>query len=101
MGPTQRGEGTKIIAIADDYSPAFAVPVESASPHQSQLFEGVRGHSFLECLLPRLIGDQASDSDHLDRDPAGRYGIETIEPQPGERGTPTQGGRPLRRHRRR
>jgi hypothetical protein len=52
VGPTERGEGTKIIALADDHSPALAVLVESASPPESQLVEGVPGHSFLDCLPP-------------------------------------------------
>src|SRR5450631_293398 len=50
--------------------------IESASPHESQLVEGVLGHSFLDTLPARLIGDKAYDSDRLDRDLASRYGIE-------------------------
>ncbi len=101
VGPTKRGKGTKIIAIADDHSLPLAVSIESASPHESQLVEGVLGHSFLDTLPPRLIGDKAYDSDRLDRDLAERYGIEMIAPHRGERRTPTQDGRPLRRYRRR
>ena len=85
VGPTKRGKGTKIIALADDHSLPLAVSIESASPHESQLVEGVLGHSFLDTLPARLIGDKAYDSDRLDRDLAERYGIE----------------RPLRRYRRR
>jgi transposase len=48
-----------------------------------------------------LIGDKAYDSDRLDRDLAGRYGIEMIAPHRGSRREPTQDGRPLRRYRRR
>ena len=44
-----------------------------------------------------MIGDKAYDSDRLDRDLAERYGIEMIAPHRGERRTPTQDGRPLRR----
>jgi len=101
VGPTKRGKGTKIIALADDHSLPLAVSIESASPHESQLVEGVLGHSFLDTLPPRLIGDKAYDSDRLDRDLAERYGIEMIAPHRGERQTPTQDGRPLRRYRRR
>jgi len=43
-----------------------------------QLVEGVLGHSFLDTLPARLIGDKAYDSDRLDRDLAERYGIEMI-----------------------
>src|SRR5579871_6052237 len=93
VGPTKRGKGTKIIALA--------VSIESASPHETQLVEGVLGHSFLDTLPARLIGDKAYDSDRLGRDLAERYGIEMIAPHRGERRTPTQDGRPLRRYRRR
>src|SRR6266849_153182 len=41
VGPTKRGKGTKIIALADDHSLPLAVSIESASPHESQLVEGV------------------------------------------------------------
>jgi transposase len=101
VGPTKRGKGTKIIALADDHSLPLAVSIESASPHESQLVEGVLGHSFLDNLPMRLIGDKAYDSDRLDRDLAQRYGIEMIAPHRGERREPTQDGRPLRRYRRR
>jgi transposase len=101
VGPTKRGKGTKIIALADDHSLPLAVSIESASPHESQLVEGVLGHSFLDPLPARLIGDKAYDSDRLDRDLAERYGIEMIAPHRGERRRPTQDGRPLRRYRRR
>jgi transposase len=101
VGPTKRGKGTKIIALADAHSLPLAVSIESASPHESQLVEGVLGHSFLDTLPARLIGDKAYDSDRLDRDLAERYGIEMIAPHRGERRTPTQDGRPLRRYRRR
>jgi transposase len=101
VGPTKRGKGTKIIALADDHSLPLAVSIESASPHESQLVDGVLGHSFLDTLPARLIGDKAYDSDRLDRELAERYGIEMIAPHRGQRRTPTQDGRPLRRYRRR
>jgi transposase len=101
VGPTKRGKGTKIIALADDHSLPLAVSIESASPHESQLVDGVLGHSFLDTLPARLIGDKAYDSDRLDRDLADRYGIEMIAPHRGQRREPTQDGRPLRRYRRR
>jgi len=101
VGPTKRGKGTKIIALADDHSLPLAVSIESASPHESQLVEGVLGHSFLDALPAQLIGDKAYDSDRLDRELSERYGIEMIAPHRGERHTPTQDGRSLRRYRRR
>ena len=101
MGPTKRGKGTKILALADDHSLPLAVSIESASPHESQLVEGVLGHSFLDRLPTRLIGDKAYDSDRLDRELTEDYGIEMIAPHRAARRTPTQDGRPLRRYRRR
>jgi DDE family transposase len=62
VGPTKRGKGTKVIALADDHSLPLAVSIESASPHESQQVEGVLGPSFLDTLPARLIGDRAYDS---------------------------------------
>ena len=101
VGTTKRGKGTKIIALADDHSLPLAVSIESASPHEGQLVEGVLGNSFLDTLPTRLIGDKAYDSDRSDRDLNDRYGIEMIAPHRGERRTPTQDDRALRRYRRR
>jgi transposase len=98
VGPSKRGKGTKIIALADDYSLPLVVSIESASPHESQLVEGILGNSFLDTLPSRLIGDKAYDSDRLDRDLAERYGIEMIAPHRGVRRSPTPDGRSLRRY---
>jgi hypothetical protein len=86
VGPTKRGNGTKIIALADDHSLLLAISIESASPHESQLVEGVLGHSFLDTLPARLIDDKAYDSDPLDRD------LEMIAPSRGAAGP--DAGRP-------
>jgi transposase len=101
VGPTKRGKGTKIMAIAAGNSLPLAVSVQTASPHESQLVEEVIGHSFLDELPARLIGDKAYDSDPLDRYLQEQYGIEMISPHRRDRRTPTQDGRPLRRYRRR
>jgi transposase len=101
VGPTKRGKGTKIMTLADHHSLPLAISIESASPHESQLVEGVLGHSFLDVLPARLIGDRAYDSDRLDQDLVRRYGIEMIAPHRGTRRRPTQGGRTPRRYRRR
>ncbi|MFZ3212024.1 MAG: IS5 family transposase [Terriglobales bacterium] len=101
MGPTKRGKGTKIVAVADVHSLPLAVSVQSASPHESQVVEEVLSQSFLDQLPARLIGDKAYDSDRLDRDLFQRYGIELIAPHRQTRRRPTQDGRPLRRYRRR
>lgn len=89
------------MAIADDHSLPLAVSVESASPRESQLVEGVLGQSFLDLLPERLIGDRAYDSDRLDQNLADRYRVEMIAPHRGQRRKPTQDGRPLRRYRKR
>ena len=101
MGPTKRGKGTKITAITVGDSLPVAVSVQAASPHESQLVEEVLGHSFLDELPERLIGDKAYDSDPLDHQMREQYGIEVIAPHRGKRTEPTQDGRPLRRYRRR
>jgi hypothetical protein len=86
-------------ALADDHSLPLAFSVESASPHESQLVEGVLGHSFPDCLPKRLIGDRAYNIGRLDRNLAERYGIVMVAPHRGVRRRPTQDGRRLRRYR--
>ena len=100
MGPTKRGKGTKIMAIAANNSLPLAVSVQSASPAECQLVEEVLAASFLDELPARLIGDKAYDSDGLDEKLATEYGIDMIAPHRGRR-TQTQDRRKLRRYRRR
>lgn len=100
IGPTRRGEGTKIVAIAAGNGLPLAVIVESASPAECQLVEAVLAGCFLDELPERLIGDKTYDSDPLDRTLAEEYGIQMIAPNRGNRGK-TQDGRSLRRYRRR
>ena len=69
--------------------------MQAASPHESQLVEEAIGHSFLDELPARLIGDKAYDSDGLDRQMEKQYGIEMIAPHRGNRLDPTQDGRAL------
>ena len=101
VGPTKRGKGTKITAITVGDSVPVAVSVQAASPHESQLVEEALGHSFLDELPERLIGDKAYDSDKLDDQMQKQYGVEVIAPHRSNRVHPTQDGRPLRRYRRR
>ncbi len=100
VGPTRRGKGTKIIAIAAGNSLPLAVSVDSASPAECQLVEQVLAGSFLDELPARLIGDKAYDSDKLDEKLAEAYDIERIAPNRRGR-SKTQDGRKLRRYRRR
>lgn len=100
VGPTRRGKGTKIIAIAAGNSLPLAVAVDSASPAECQLVEQVLAGSFLDQLPERLVGDKAYDSDKLDEKLAQEYGIELIAPNRRNR-SKTQDARKLRRYRRR
>jgi transposase len=97
VGPTKRGKGTKIMAIAAVTSLPLAVTVESASPHETKLVEETLAGSFLPA---RLIGDRAYDSDPLDRRLERDYSIELIAPNRENR-SQTQDGRKLRRYQRR
>jgi hypothetical protein len=58
VGPTRRGKGTKIIAVAANNSFPLAVSVDSASPAECQLVEYVLAGSFLDELPARLIRRQ-------------------------------------------
>ena len=90
VGPTKRGKGTKIVAIASGDRPPLAVTVESASPAECRLVEAVLAGCFLDELPARLIGDKAYDSDTLDREMS-ELGIEMISPNSVNR--KTQDGR--------
>ena len=79
VGPTKRGKGTKITAIATGHSLPLAVSVQAASPHESQLVEEALGNSFLNELPAKLIGDKAYDSDPLDRVLWNTGGVHTVE----------------------
>jgi transposase len=99
VGPTKRGKGSKIMAVADRTGLPVAVDVASASPHEVTLVKSTLDAGFLPDVPERLIGDKAYDSDAVDEDLAAE-GIELIAPQRGNR-SKTQDGRPLRRYRRR
>ena len=101
MGPTKRGKGTKIMAVADGAGLPLAVHVASASPAEVTLVEPTLASCFTAALPQRLIGDKAYDSDPLDQELAA-WGIELIAPHRANRRKPkTQDGRPLRRYHRR
>jgi transposase len=101
VGPTVRGKGTKILAMADCAGLPLAVDVASASPHEATLVEPLLAQRFTQALPQRLIGDRAYDSDPLDRRLAAR-GIQLIAPHRRNRTKPrTQDRRVLRRYRRR
>ena len=100
MGPTKRGKGSKIMAMADRHGLPIAVDVASASPHEIKLVRSTLAAGFLAESPERLIGDKAYDSDALRKELASE-GIELITRQRSNRRVKTQDGRPLRRYRRR
>ena len=102
VGPTKRGKGSKIMAIADGHGLPFAVHVASASPHETKLVEATLEQRFLRETPERMIGDRAYYSDPLDQHIRQRYGVQLIAPHKFVRVAPaTQDGRRLRRYRRR
>ena len=100
MGPTKRGKGSKIMAVADRNGLPIAVDVASASPHEVKLVRSTLDAAFLAEPPQRLIGDKAYDSDALRADLA-EDGIQLITRQRRNRRVKTQDGRSLRRYRRR
>ena len=101
MGPTKRGKGTKLMAVADRSGLPLAACAASASPHEVGLVAATLDSRFVEALPERLIGDRAYDADPLDAGLAA-LGIEMIAPHWRKRKRPkTQDGRPLRRYKRR
>ena len=102
VGPTKRGKGSKIMAIADRHGLPVAVHVVSASPNEATLVEPTLQHRFLRETPERLIGDKAYDSDPLDRRVRENLHVELIAPHRWNRSRPaTQDGRALRRYCRR
>jgi transposase len=100
VGPTKRGKGTKIMAIADGHGLPLALRAESASPAEVKLVEQTMEERIVADVPQRLIGDKAYDSDRLDEELMHNYGTEMIAPNRAGR-TQSQDGRPLRRYVRR
>ncbi|MGB8660125.1 MAG: IS5 family transposase [Candidatus Acidiferrum sp.] len=101
-GPTKRGKGSKIVAIADRHGLPIAVHVASARPNEAILVEATLEQRFLPEVPARLIGDKAYDSDPLDQRLRETLGLQLISPHRWNRSKPvTQDGRALRRYRRR
>jgi transposase len=101
IGKTKRGNGSKLMAVADGAGVPLAVYTTSASPHEVTLVHDTLKERFFRQKPLRLIGDRAYDSDGLDQELA-EEGIELISPHRFNRiKQPSQDGRPLRRYRRR
>jgi transposase len=102
VGPTKRGKGSKIVAIADRHGLPIAVHLASARPNEAILVEATLQQRFLREAPARLIGDKAYDSDPLDQRLRDTLGVHLISPHRWNRSKPaTQDGRALRRYRRR
>src|SRR6202142_1437119 len=101
VGKTKRGKGTKIMGIADGHGVPLALRTESASPAEVKVVEKTMEARIVPDGPERLIGDKAYDSDRLDQKLMENYGNELIAPNKGNRRTPPQDGRPLRRYRKR
>src|SRR2546422_1352640 len=80
VGPTRRGKGSKIMAIADGHGFPVACDVASASPHETKLVEGTLQHRFTRAWPERMIGHTAYDSDPLDRQLWREHRIRMIAP---------------------
>jgi len=100
VGPTKRGKGSKLMAIADGHGLPLAVDVASASPAEVRLVISTLEARFVPELPERLIGDKAYDSDPLAAQLA-EGGVELLAPNRENRTVKTQDGRPLRRYKRR
>lgn len=96
----QAREGTKITADADRHGLPIAICTESATPHEVKLVMQTLAEIFVEERAQRLIGDNAYDSDQLDRELA-ETGVEMIAPHRCNRANLTQDARPLHRYRHR
>jgi hypothetical protein len=79
VGKTKRGKGTKIMAVADGAGLPVAICAESATPHEVTLVQQTLAEFFVAEPIERLIGDNAYDSDRLDRELADA-GVEMIAP---------------------
>jgi transposase len=100
VGKTNRGKGSKLMAVVEAHGLPVAVTLDSATPHEVKLVEQTLAARLVEDTPEHLMGDKAYDSDRLDADLA-PGGIELIAPHRENRRNRTQDGRPLRRYRRR
>ncbi len=88
------------MVVADRHGLPVAVSIESATPHEVKLAESTLVQMVIPESPQNLIGDNAYDSDKLDRR-LRSYGIELISPHRSNRKNGTQDLRRLRRYRRR
>ena len=102
VGPTRRGKGSKIMAIADRHGLPVACSIASATPHETKLVEPTVEQRFTRTKPQNMIGDAAYDCDPLDQRLQEEHGIHLIAPHKINRARKaTQDGRELRRYCRR
>ena len=102
VGPTKRGKGTKIMAMADAHGLPLALRTASARTAEVTLTEPTVEAALVRMpFMSKLIADRAYDSDPLRERLEGRF-IERVCPHRRGRLRPkTQDGRALRRYKRR
>jgi len=88
------------MAIADRNGLPVSVCVESATPHEVTLAMSTLVQMVVPDAPQNLIGDNAYDSDRLDKQ-LKVYGIEVVAPHRRNRRASTQDGRRLKWYRRR
>ena len=79
MGKTKRGNGTKLMVIADASGLPLAVHTDSARPHEVTLVQATLNEIVTMGQPRRIIGDRAYDSDPPDNALAAQR-IEMIAP---------------------
>jgi len=79
-GPTRRGKGSKIMAIADRHGSSYCLQHRSASPHETKLVEATVEQRFTRAKPKRMIGDRAYDCDPLDQRLRQKHRIQLIAP---------------------
>jgi hypothetical protein len=93
VGPTKRGKGAKLMAVADRFGLPLAACAVSAAPSEVTLVAPTLDSRFVDELPRRLIGDRGYDADLLDVALV-QMGIEMIAPHRRNRTRPkTQDGR--------
>jgi hypothetical protein len=68
IGPTKRGKGMKIMAIADRHGLPLSVSTHAANHHEVRLVQLCFDFYMIEAKPETIIGDRAYDSDPLDAD---------------------------------
>jgi len=99
IGKTKRGQGTKLMVLADGKGVPLGVSLHSASPHEVKL-----AHKTLATVRGKpqhLVCDKAYDSDAF-REELERQGIELVAPhRTNRKKSARQDGRALCRYQRR